>query len=210
MTGLMLMENAGSGCARRIASLFHSKSQNPSGVGEVVVLCGKGNNGGDGYVIARHLELLNIPCTLVTLTAPEDLTGDARVNAMVAMAGELPRVAGEDRPTWQSKIEQAAIIVDCLLGTGAVGPPREPFASAIRLANQASGLRVAIDLPSGLGCDSGEPSDPTFRASFTLTMVAEKAGFGLPTAKPYLGCVEVVSIGVPRKLVQSLLSERLE
>ena len=92
-------------------------------------------------------------------------------------------------------------IVDALLGTGASGPPREPFATAIRAINSASALRLAVDLPSGLDCDTGEPGDPTVQAHHTCTFVAPKTGFGNPAAAPYLGHVHILDIGAPRCLL---------
>ncbi len=201
MTGLVLMENAGRSCAERV---YHLASRLGAGVDPtVLILCGKGNNAGDGYVIARHLELLGMSVQLVSLVPLNELRGDALVNAKIAQAGEIPLMVSLQPQELQRLLFSAGVIVDCMLGTGAIGAPKEPYATAIRLANHASGLRVAIDIPTGLDCDTGEVSEPTFRADHTLTFVAVKAGFISKEAKSALGEVEVLGIGVPRKLLQA-------
>ena len=93
-------------------------------------------------------------------------------------------------------------IVDALLGTGATGDPRSPISVLIQAANTTRARRLAVDLPSGLDCDTGIPGTPTFRADHTCTFVAPKIGFANPAAKEYLGTVSVHDIGVPRKLLQ--------
>ena len=168
MTGLMLMENEGRNAAETIDAIAPP--------GEVCVLCGKGNNGGDGYVIARHLETMGRRVRIVALASPADLKGDAAVNQRIAALADIP-IAMFDNA---AGLGAPASIVDCLLGTGASGSPREPLASAIRCANDAAAFRIAIDVPSGMDCDTGVPADPTFRAAHTLTFVASKLGFAAP------------------------------
>ncbi|WP_372897031.1 NAD(P)H-hydrate epimerase [Stieleria sp.] len=198
MLGLVLMENAGRGAAERIAALCH---ETPSGANPVCILCGPGNNGGDGYVIARHLELLGFSVHILSLVPLDRLTGDASANASIAArAGLTIQIAksDEDLDRW---IADDETVVDCLLGTGATGAPRGLYGDAVTLANKRRGLRVAIDLPTGLDCDTGTPAEVTFRADLTVTFVAEKEGFSKPAAKPWLGTVQVVGIGVPQALL---------
>ncbi|QDV43082.1 Bifunctional NAD(P)H-hydrate repair enzyme Nnr [Stieleria neptunia] len=199
MLGLVLMENAGRGAAERIAALCQ---ESPGGAAHpVCILCGPGNNGGDGYVIARHLELLGFSVHILSLVPLERLTGDASVNASIAAKAGLPlqvATSAEDLDRW---ITDDETVVDCLLGTGATGAPRGLYGDAVKLANKRRGLRVAIDLPTGLDCDTGIPSQPTFRADLTVTFVAEKEGFTKADAKPWLGTVRVVGIGVPQALL---------
>ncbi|MEM6470027.1 MAG: NAD(P)H-hydrate epimerase [Planctomycetota bacterium] len=193
--GVVLMENAGRNAATVIHELYpHAK--------KVAILCGPGNNGGDGYVIARHLELKGHDIRIASLVQLEKLVGDAAINASVAMASDLRIQVSTDGDVSQT-IGDADLIIDCLLGTGATGPPRTAFANAIRLANQAPARRVAIDLPSGLDCDTGEPNEPTFQADATLTFVAEKDGFQSSRASAFTGSIDVIDIGVPAKLLRS-------
>lgn len=194
MSGLVLMENAGRGASERICARYSANQP-------VTVLCGRGNNGGDGYVIARHLQLANFAVSVVSVVPLDRLTGDARANAQIAIAAEIPIREVNDRSELAFAIQADSLIVDCLLGTGASGAPRGPYRDAIELANSVTGPRVAIDLPSGLDCDSGTPQDPTFRADVTITFVAMKDGFGNSNAAAFTGEVEVVPIGVPQKLL---------
>ena len=202
MSGLVLMENAGRGCAERISEIIRLHTAG-NGV-PVTILCGKGNNGGDGYVIARHLELLGHPVSLVALASADELGGDARANAEVAKLAGLAIASLPSPDELQTQLFSAGVVVDCMLGTGAQGEPREPYVTAIRLANHAAAVRIAIDLPTGLDCDSGTIAKTTFRADHTLTMVAEKVGFSAGEALSVLGKVTVVPIGIPRKMLAAL------
>jgi NAD(P)H-hydrate epimerase len=196
LPGLVLMENAGRGCVDVLLRLGCR--------GPVAIVCGKGNNAGDGFVIARHLDADGIAVRLILLAAPAELRGDAAANyAVLARCGfEICDLsAGFQEPELQRQLAGAEWIVDALLGTGASGSPREPFAAAIRAMNAAGGRKLAVDLPSGLDCDTGIPAEPTFRADQTCTFVAPKVGFSAPSAQVVLGEIHVVPIGVPHKLL---------
>ena len=194
MTGLVLMENAGRNAAETIQQLAPD--------GDICVLCGKGNNGGDGYVIARHLELMNRVVRIVSCVDLSELSGDAASNQRIAALAQIPIAVATEPNGIASAIGHPHVIVDCLLGTGAYGNPREPIASAIRCSNQLAAIRIAIDIPSGLDCDTGVPADPTFLADHTLTFVAMKTGFTSNVAAPFLGAITVLSIGVPACLLR--------
>jgi NAD(P)H-hydrate epimerase len=171
----------------------------------VTILCGKGNNAGDGFVIARHLHMRGVNAQAVLLSPPVELAGDARVNFEVLTRSQLPIVDLSGDVTSQRLNDHAgdtAWLVDAMLGTGAIGEPREPLATAIHWMNAHPGRRLAVDLPSGLDGDSGQPAAATVRADVTTTFVALKAGFLAPEARPYLGDVHVVSIGVPERVVR--------
>ncbi|ASV74604.1 NAD(P)HX epimerase / NAD(P)HX dehydratase [Thermogutta terrifontis] len=197
--GPVLMENAGRGATDVLERLgIH---------GRVVVCCGKGNNAGDGFVVARHLDLRGFDVLLLLAFPGESLTGDALLNYQIANRAGLPmKVLGMDLSNDELKrcLTEAEWIVDGLLGTGAVGDPRPPFDAIIEAINFArdAGARVfALDLPSGWDCDSGEPGKPCVRADHTVTFAVMKPGFLKPHAAPFVGQVEVVDIGVPRRLV---------
>ncbi|MEL6106512.1 MAG: NAD(P)H-hydrate epimerase [Planctomycetota bacterium] len=195
MTGLVLMENAGRGAAQ-LLERWSSRDQ------PMKILCGRGNNGGDGYVIARHLQLAGFEVQIVSVVPLDRLTDDAAANARIALAAEIPlRVVGNANEL-KTAIDAYDQLIDCLLGTGARGAPRGIYRDAILLANSLRGPRVAIDVPSGLDCDTGIANEPTFRANATITFVAEKDGFANPQAEAFVGQISVVPIGVPRKLLE--------
>lgn len=200
--GVVLMENAGRGTAELLLQL---------GVrGPVVLCCGKGNNGGDGYVIARHLDLHGIPIHVLLFARPDSLEGDAATNYHVLMRSGVPLIvhAAEtfNLDGVRQELDQAEWVVDALFGTGLRGPVRPPLDGVIEAIN-ASGKRIlAVDIPSGLDCDTGQPLGPTIRAEHTATFVAMKKGFAEPAAAAWLGQVHVLSIGAPRTLVEQAAS----
>jgi NAD(P)H-hydrate epimerase len=197
MASVMLMENAGRGVADCLCGLGIA--------GRVMICCGSGNNGGDGFVVARHLDLRGFDASVLLFAEPARLAGDAELNYRVlAKSGIEIRRPGPGELDRQ--LSGAAWVVDALLGTGARGEPRPPIDAVIQRVN-ASGVRVmAVDLPSGLDCDTGQPASLTIRAAHTCTFVAPKPGFLVPAAQPYLGTVHVLDIGAPRKLVDEILA----
>jgi NAD(P)H-hydrate epimerase len=186
LTGLVLMENAGRG----VVDVLLSQQTTPR---RVLILCGKGNNGGDGFVIARHLAIRGVDCRVVLLVDPRELQGDALANFTILDRLGLKVESSEALNT----TSDCDWIVDAMLGTGAVGNAREPYRSAIEWLNAQPAKVLAVDLPSGLDCDTGEPSATTVRADFTCTFHATKVGFANPRAQEYLGELHVVSIGIP-------------
>jgi NAD(P)H-hydrate epimerase len=197
--GVVLMENAGRGAAEVLVRLGCQ--------GPVVICCGKGNNGGDGFVIARYLDNRNIPVHVLLFARPEDLTGDAAVNYQIISRSGLPVevYAGEawDEKALQLDLAKAEWILDALFGTGLTGPVRKPLDRVISAINAGQAHVLAVDIPSGLDCDTGQPLGPTVRAEHTVTFVAEKKGFAQPSAKEWIGQVHVVDIGAPRRLLES-------
>lgn len=206
MSGLVLMENAGRGCVDLLCQLGCR--------GPVAIVCGKGNNGGDGFVIARHLDLRGIAVKVLLLASPVDVEGDAAANLRILQHCDLPIVdlsvvasGAFDPGRLMTELAGAEWIVDALLGTGARGIPRPPLDTAIRVLNQHSAHKLAVDLPSGLDCDTGEPADPTFRADHTATFVAPKLGFANPHAAEFLGQLHVLDIGAPRRLIEQIAAQ---
>jgi len=205
LPGIVLMENAG----RNAAAVLHAAAGRSGSVAPVVVACGPGNNGGDGFVIARHLENLGHDVRLLVACDPAGYRGDAAINCRVAerSGSAIHLLAAADPAAWRLRLTGAAWIVDALLGTGTTGAARGPIAAAIEAidAVRADGARVfAVDLPSGLDCDTGRPLGPCVEADVTATFVARKLGFDEPGADRYTGAVHVVDIGVPRSLLESL------
>jgi NAD(P)H-hydrate epimerase len=193
--GVVLMENAGRGAAELLLAL---------GVhGRVVVCCGKGNNGGDGFVIARHLDNRAVPVRVLLFARPGELTGDAAVNyQIIAKSGLLIVLcAPPDMGAVRDELRAAEWVVDALFGTGLSGPVRAPFDQVISAINESGARVLAVDIPSGLDCDTGRPLGATVRAQHTATFVAQKKGFAEPAAREWLGRVHVLDIGAPRRAI---------
>lgn len=191
--GVVLMENAGRGAAEILQSLGTP--------GRIVICCGKGNNGGDGFVIARHLDNAGVQVRVWLFARPEDLAGDAAINYRIIERSKLPiTLAAEkfDEAALRQDLIEAVWVVDALFGTGLSGPVRPPFDRVIAILNEDAAPIFAVDIPSGLDCDTGLPLGPTVRAVHTVTFVAPKKGFAEPTAVEWLGQVHVVGIGAPR------------
>lgn len=208
MLGLVLMENAGRGAAEVIYQFVQSREEVKGW--PIVICCGKGNNGGDGFVIARHLANGGLEPLVLLWTDPGELTGDAAANYAILEKMRAPIVRlGE--AGWDDALAAIprgkAIVIDALLGTGAIGAPRPPYDEAIAWINALNATVFAIDLPSGLDAENGEPSGDTVRAAFTLTFVSQKTGFASPMARPYLGEVRVLDIGAPRAAIEKAARE---
>jgi NAD(P)H-hydrate epimerase len=199
ISGLVLMENAGRGVTDVLCQLGIA--------GPVVIACGKGNNAGDGFVIARHLDLRGYSVRVLLWADPVELQGDAEANFRILEKTGVPilRVdGGPEADRVEGHLADAAWIVDALLGTGARGEPRPPFDTAIDRINAARAPKLAIDLPSGLDCDTGQAAQHTVVAAHTCTFVAPKPGFFVPGADRYTGQLHVLDIGAPRKLIEEL------
>jgi NAD(P)H-hydrate epimerase len=204
--GMVLMENAG----RNATDWFETwAAERGVARARAGVVCGKGNNGGDGFVIARHL--CNRGWQVHVLLAAEmaELTGDAALNCAITRAMGIPiRELGIPGAIEAAETEwgQDQLLVDALLGTGFSGTVREPLAGIIARINRAGAsaggpLVVAVDVPSGLDADTGTASGTVVRAGGTVTFLADKAGYQKEAAREFLGRRVVVDIGAPVGLI---------
>jgi len=198
--GIVLMENA----ARRVAEFIYDALLDPPRA-RVLVLCGSGNNGGDGFVVARHLRNAGVHVAVALAAPGEKSKGDAAINLAIygRMAGLLYDATTPDGlEQTRTEANAADVIVDALLGTGSQGAPRGVIAELIRIADAAvRARRVALDIPTGLDADTGKVHDPCFHALATVTFIAPKVGFSRPAARGVLGRLVVADIGVPRELI---------
>lgn len=199
--GIVLMENAGRQIAEAARGMVRGKAA-PC----VLILAGRGNNGGDGYVAARHLAISGLPAETAVLAARSQIEGDADTNLRILEAMGMPVhvLAGPvDETVRQVRrlLARADLVIDGLLGTGARGEIREPYATVIAAVNESGKPVLAIDIPSGLDCDTGRPLGPTLRAAKTVTMAALKIGFRDPEAAAYTGEIVVADIGAPFKRI---------
>jgi hydroxyethylthiazole kinase-like uncharacterized protein yjeF len=203
VAGLDLMERAGAGVARAVERVAPD--------GPVTVVCGKGNNGGDGLVAARLLRDAGRHVTVVCAASPEELSGDARAN-LDRLQGEGPvRLSGiawakGSGGVYETAVigaagafAQATVVVDALLGTGFKGEPKGGVAEAIDAVNGAGApVVVSVDVPSGVDASTGVVSGRAVRAAVTVTFHAAKPGLWVHPGKAHAGEVEVIDIGIPR------------
>jgi len=180
LAGVVLMERAARGCADLALEM--------AGAGRVVVACGPGQNGGDGYAIARMLRDAGRQVVVVALGAPREGSDAAEMRARLQGVSIVSFEAGLAVP-------DASLVVDALFGTGLDRPLAADALGAVRWVNAIAAPVLSVDLPSGLDCDRGVPLPECVRATVTATMVAPKAGFA--AARAWTGRVEVVSLGGP-------------
>ncbi|MEX1296646.1 MAG: NAD(P)H-hydrate epimerase [Candidatus Limnocylindrales bacterium] len=201
--GAALMEEAGTAVAAAAKALMVSTDRSPGS--RVLVLCGPGNNGGDGLVAARRLAEQGIGCEVVLLSSSGvPSTSDARSNWERLDGLELvhPVTTGRasDVALYLSGIERAGLVVDALLGTGVSGDLREPVRTAVDVAvrARAGGVPVlAVDTPTAVDLTSGRPSNPVVRADVTITFHRPKEGLREKLGRLLAGRVLVAPIGIP-------------
>jgi ADP-dependent NAD(P)H-hydrate dehydratase / NAD(P)H-hydrate epimerase len=180
---LQLMERAGGEVARAIIALDFD--------GPVRIVCGRGNNGGDGLVVARSLLDHGLTVDALLLFDAHELSDDARANLERV---EVRRVDVGELP---SALARSAVVVDALLGTGFTGSPRPPVDAAIEAINSAHATVIAVDVPSGVDASSGEVEGACVHADLTVTFHGPKVGLWIAPGKTHAGRVEVVDIGIP-------------
>ncbi|MCA8972164.1 MAG: NAD(P)H-hydrate epimerase [Planctomycetes bacterium] len=197
---IVLMEHAAHGAAR-----FLEERMSPAD-GAVLVLCGPGNNGGDGLALARLLA----PCARVVLTAPPDpaRAPDAALELTILQRSGIEVEIGLDASALDVRMQGASWIVDAMLGTGLDRAPRGRIAEWIAWTASRREDVIAIDLPSGLDADTGESYDPCVTAAATVTFARPKPGQFLRDGPARCGDVRVVTIGLPEPWVETWLEER--
>jgi hydroxyethylthiazole kinase-like uncharacterized protein yjeF len=196
---VILMENAGRG----LAGIIRREVDAGDGArrdGDVAIVCGAGNNGGDGFVAARHLARAGVPVHVVLTAPPGAARGDAALNltALQRMGG-VAIADGSGWTTeapWRNWFAGAAVVVDAIFGTGFRGALEGVPAAAVAAMNAAAARKIAVDIPSGLNADTGRADGAVFRADVTATMGACKLGLFVDADAP-VGRVEVVELGVP-------------
>jgi len=203
--GVVLMENAGRNATDLIEQWLQARLKGTDRRGKVAIVCGRGNNGGDGFVIARHLVHRGHDVSVDLFGDPSLLAGDAVINyAIIDRMGVSIRLltAGPALSGAARRWRRCDVIVDALLGTGFTGEVRDPLASVIQRINAlGEPLVVAVDVPSGLDADTGEPGGVAVRADHTITFLAAKVGYRSQSAKPYVGRVAVADIGAPTVMI---------
>ena len=194
---LTLMENAGGSVVRVLEERFAPLSRQV-----VMVLCGKGNNGGDGFVVARHLKMSGLSPRVVLLADPGALGGDALTNYNILLKSGITPALARNADEWarlRSELSGATLIVDAILGTGLSGPVEGFLLEVIRDINGSFAHLplIALDIPSGLGSDAGAPLGESLRARCTVTFTAPKWSQVLPPSCERVGELIVAPIGTP-------------
>lgn len=194
--GVVLMENAGRSCA----GLVIEKLQDIT-TPKVCIFCGTGNNGGDGYVIARHLVNAGIGVNIIICGDKRKIKGDAKINLdILAALNQAVEQVDPDSSDIVKIIEKygskADMIVDCLFGTGLTGIVKDGYKLIIDAINSLTCPVLAVDIPSGLDCDTGEMLGAAVQADYTVTFIAMKKGFTNERTSIYTGEIYIASIGV--------------
>jgi len=192
----VLMENAG----REVVRVLEKELKNLSGK-NILVICGKGNNGGDGFVIARHLNNKGALVRCVLLGKTTDLKGDAFTNAQILLNAGISIEKVECVDELSKIIKNQPVIIDAIFGTGITTPPKGIFAEAIRLINESNAFVVSVDAPSGVDLNTGKVFEPAVRAHLTVTMALPKIGLFLYPCKNYTGKLIIADIGIPKQLI---------
>jgi NAD(P)H-hydrate epimerase len=172
-----------------------------------LIVCGPGNNGGDGGVVARHLDAWGVSVRVVWFARSDQLRGDAAVQHDILARAGIEQTEWEDEGSdiadrLDPLIAEADWVVDALLGTGLTRPVEGTLHAAITTMNRSGKPILALDIPSGLDADSGQPLGVAVRARATVTFVAPKVGFSAPGAAGFTGEVAVAEIGLPRRLLE--------
>src|SRR6267142_79146 len=205
---LVLMENAGRQAVAAMEAMHSDLFER-----QVAVLCGRGNNGGDGFVIARTLLQRGIDVSVFLMGRVAEVRGDARTNLEILGRLGLTVVEVADSQAWElhvSEVGDCTLIVDAIFGTG-LNTPISGFIESVITDVNASGIPiVAIDLPSGLSADSPEPIGPSIEAGLTVTLAAPKLPLVLPPAETRAGDIVIADIGIPSDVLESVDGPRVD
>jgi NAD(P)H-hydrate epimerase len=194
---IVLMENAGRSCAQFIIETL-SKIKKP----KVCIFCGTGNNGGDGFVIARHLHNAGFAVTVAVCGNIAKIKGDARINLdiLTGLGLKIEKLDMEGAKTIETIVtkftSEANMIIDAIFGTGLTGTLRDEYKRLIESINELGCPILSVDIPSGLDCDTGLPLGASIKANCTVTFVAVNKGFVFENTRAYTGDIFVASIGV--------------
>ena len=198
--GPVLMENAGRGIFRELEERFPHLHEE-----HIVVVAGKGNNGGDGLVAARHLANHGAAPLVLLLASADEVKGDAALNLKVARAAGVDVREVRSTDEWRRRkgaIRDATIIVDAIFGTGLARAAEGIYAMAIKDINASEAFTLAVDIPSGLSSDTFELIGPAVQADLTVALAAPKIAHVLPPAEDYVGELVVADISIPGRLLE--------
>ncbi len=196
--GIVLMENA----SRGVFEIIHAEMGPLKGLKGVIV-CGKGNNGGDGFAVARHLFNAGAQPKIVLAADPKEIAGDAKINMFICKNLSIPIHSAVDFKrlgTLRKLVREADFVVDALLGTGVSGPLKPLFLNIINIVNSSDCPIFAVDIPSGVQADDGRVFNGAVNADHTITFGAPKIGLYVYPGAGFAGNINVVDIGIPGAL----------
>ncbi len=193
--GMVLMENAG---LRVLAAVEELASPGA----RIRIICGRGNNGGDGFVVARHLHNRGADVQVLLLAEAAGVRGDAEANFAIARRAGVPILEAPSPRALNRAAEEADLLVDGILGTGAKGAVHGPALMAIRATRRCPGKIIAIDIPSGISGNDGSVLGEAVRADVTVTFALPKIGLYTYPGRAYCGEIRVADIGIPRVLLE--------
>src|ERR1044071_5262401 len=205
---LVLMENAGRQVVAAIEAAYEARLN-----GRLAVLCGRGNNGGDGFVVARTLLQRGVEAVVFVIGSLGDVRGDAKTNLEILGRLGVTVVEINDEQSWElhfSEISQCTLIVDAIFGTGlksALGGMMETIVADV---NASSIPIISIDLPSGLSADTPHVLGDCIDASMTVTLAAPKLPLVLPPGEAHAGDVVIADIGIPHEVIDSVEGQRID
>ena len=205
---LVLMENAGRQAVAAMEAMYADLGDR-----QVAVLCGRGNNGGDGFVVARTLAQRGVDVSVFLLGRVAEVRGDARTNLEILGRLGITVVEVADSQAWElhfSEVSDCNLIVDAIFGTGLKAPVSGLIESVVADVNAAGIPVVAIDLPSGLSADSCDPIGPAIEASLTVTLGAPKLPLVLPPAETRAGDIVIADIGIPGDVLDGVEGPRID
>lgn len=199
LPGVVLMENAGNAVVQEVIAHYSINAR-------VFVIAGGGNNGGDGFVIARRLIDYGFDVMLCLAVSEDCLKGDAKIHFEAYKNRNLPyfQYNDENQKTLQSYINNSDVIIDAILGTGVIGNVRYPFKEIIETINRSNKEIIAVDIPSGVNANTGEVANVAVKATKTVTFAMPKIGFFIGDGPQFIGEWKVVDISVPLEIVDTL------
>lgn len=203
LPGVVLMENAGRGAAGVAADMLKGQKSK-----SIMVMCGRGNNGGDGYVVARYMLNWGHRVRVCALCPIDEVEGDARtqMDVLLAMHADVrPVVDHTELAAAARRFSHTHLVVDAMFGIGLSGEVHGIFVEAIDVVNAGSVPVLSLDVPSGLEADTGKPLGTAVEADRTVTFHAPKVGFRQKGASKYVGKVVVVDIGIPKDVTRAVL-----
>jgi hydroxyethylthiazole kinase-like uncharacterized protein yjeF len=205
---LVLMENAGRQVVAALEAAYETRLD-----GRVAILCGRGNNGGDGFVVARTLAQRGIDTAVFVVGALSDVRGDARINLDILGRLGITVVEVNDEQAWElhfSEISQCTLIIDAIFGTGLKSALAGMMETVVADVNAAGIPIVAIDLPSGLSADTPHLIGDCIDASMTVTLATPKLALVLPPGEAHAGDVVIADIGIPYEVIEGLDGSRID
>jgi NAD(P)H-hydrate epimerase len=204
LPSVVLMENAGHGIAQHLRSI-HSN-------GKVIICCGKGNNGGDGYVVARYLNIYGIEVQVLVFAEANDIKGDAKIHLDVlkhsGLQIEYLKLSNLEHRPLLSNLNKAEWIIDGLFGTGLTTNVGPLYFDLINTINKTKAKILSIDVPSGLDCNTGRPLGTAIIATITCTLISMKSGFLDKSAQKYLGILEIINLGISNSILQQAIIKK--